>query len=160
MLEIERLSIFKPRYLVRDGRGHVSLWHGAALREGATADIDGQRYELRREGRKRFVLSVAEMVVAVAERAGQHWTVSTDGESYVLRRRSTWRSTIELRSGDEVVGSVRRVASPRGKVMCELPDDLPLAVQAFIGFVVMAIWRRAAASAGGAAASTTAATGG
>jgi hypothetical protein len=151
MLEITRISRFKPRYEVRDRQGGASRWLGRRFREGLEAEIDGRRVELRREGRRRFVLAADDEVLARAERSGRRWTVSAEASTYELGRRKAWRSGMELRQGGEVVGRIERVRAPRRTVACELPEELPAHVRAFIGFVVIAIWNREAASSGGAA---------
>jgi hypothetical protein len=156
MVEIRRVKLFKPRYAVTDSRGAITLWQGRLGREGAAADIDGHAYAVRRDGRKRFVLKADGRELAAAERAGRVWKVSSAGASYELARRSVWRSTFELRAGDGTVGTISR---KRRNVLCELPADLPLTVQAFLGFVAIALWSREAAASSGGSAGAVATTG-
>lgn len=114
-----------------------------------TGDIDGRPYELRRGGRRRFTLVSSDEVLATAEAARRgRWTISGDGCVYELSRRSRWRSEMELRGGAVAVGSIRRARAPRGRVLCDLSPELSPALQAFIGFVALALWNRAAASSG------------
>jgi hypothetical protein len=54
---------------------------------------------------------------------------------------------MELRGADTTHGRVKRARRPR-RVVCDLSDDLPGETQAFVGFVVMALWDRQAAIAG------------
>jgi hypothetical protein len=152
MVQIRRISFIKPRYAVRDSLGAVTLWQGRFGREGASAEIDGERYLVRRDGRKRFVLEAGEGELGAAERDGRQWKVSTGGNEYALAKRSAWRSTFELRLAGSALGTV---SHKRRNVICDLPDDLPPTVQAFVGFVAMALWgREAAASSSGAVAAT------
>jgi hypothetical protein len=116
MVEIRRIKLLGPRYAVRDQRGELAVWRGRLGSEGAVADIDGERYEARRDGRRRFALTAGSREVAAAERSGRS--------------------------------------------VCELPDELPVAVQTFLGFVAPALWNREAVAAGGASAGATASTGG
>lgn len=119
--------------------------------ETMTGEIDGNPLELRRQGRRRFTLVSSETVLATAEAPRRtYWTITADGSSYQLRRRSRWRSDMELRRAGIAVGSIRKGRTPRGQVLCDLPAELSPAVQAFIGFVVLALWNRAAASSGSA----------
>jgi hypothetical protein len=147
VLEIERLSWGQPRYAVRDNDGHGGVWMRRRFRETMTGEIDGEPYELRRDGRRRFTLVSrgTELARAQAARRGQ-WTVLVEGSTYELRRRSAWRSTMDLRRGPTTVGSIRKGGKPRGRVLCELPAELSPAAQAFIGFVVLLLWNRAASS--------------
>lgn len=115
-----------------------------------TGEIDGEPYELRPDGRKRFTLvrRGTELASAEAQRRGA-WTILVQGSTYELRR-SMWRSAMELRSGTITIGSIRRGRAARGRVLCELPAELSPAVQAFIGFVVLLLWNRTASSSGAA----------
>jgi hypothetical protein len=141
--------VFKPRYAVTDSQGFVSDWSGRFGREGATGVVDGETYTFRKDGRKRFVLSVGERDVATAERvdrSGRRWKISSDGREYELVKPSAFRSKFELRVNDVAVGTISR---RRRNTNCDLPDDLPLSVQSFIAFVAMALWSREAAAASG-----------
>ena len=114
-------------------------------------DLDGSPFELRRDGRSRFTLVSSGTVLTTAEATARGcWTISVDGSAYQLRRTSRWRSAMELRRNKIAVGSIRKGRALRGQVLCDLPAELSPAVQAFIGFVVAALWNRAAASSGSA----------
>jgi hypothetical protein len=144
-VKIERLSLLKPRYAVSGG----AVWEGRAFREPLTAEDHGRRLEFRPDGRKRFVLLVDGRESASAARAGREWVVKGEHATYVLRRRSLWRSAMEVLSNGEPIGVVERAHAPRGAVSVELAAEVPATVQAFIGFVAITLWRRAAASSGG-----------
>ncbi len=149
MLEIERLSRLTARYAVRDDRGHRGVWVRRRFRETITGELDGHPYELVRDGRKRFRLMQAGDVVATADAGGRgRWAISVGDSSYELRRRTSWRSEMELRGPGTMIGSIRRGRGPGGKVLCELPPELSPAAQAFVGFLVMTLWSRSAASSG------------
>jgi hypothetical protein len=153
VVEIRRTKGIKPRYEVSDRLGNVSAWAGRFGREGVRADIDGERWEVRREGGKRFVLTVGDRELATADRAKRNrWTIAAAGDAYELKPVSFWRTEMELRGPDTMHGRILRARRPR-RVVCDLSDDLPAEVQAFVGFVVMALWDRQAAIAGATAAS-------
>jgi hypothetical protein len=114
-----------------------------------TGDIDGNSYELRRDGRRRFALTSSDTLLATAEPPRRMpWTITADGSAYQPRHRSRWRSDMELLRGGDTVGSIRKGRARRGRVLCDLPAELSPAVQAFIGLVVLALWNRAAAGSG------------
>jgi hypothetical protein len=138
--------------MVRDDNGHGGVWLRRRFTEAITGEVDGEAYELRPDGRKRFTLVClgTELATAEAKRRGP-WTILVDGSAYELGRRSTWRSAMDLRSGTTTIGSIRKGRAPRGRVLCELPAELSPPVQAFIGFVVLLLWNRAASSSGAAA---------
>jgi hypothetical protein len=156
VLEIERLSWLTPRYAVRDDRGHGGTWVRSRFKETMTGDLDGRQYELARDGRRRFVLMQAGGVVATAD-AGRRgrWAISVGNSAYELRRKSAWRSEMELRADGTTIGSIRKGTAPRGRILCDLPPELSPAAQAFIGFLVVVLWSRAAASSGAAAGAAT-----
>jgi hypothetical protein len=112
-----------------------------------TGELDGQSYELGRDGRRHFFLMQAgvKVATAIAGRRG-HWLISVGDSAYELRRKSAWRSEMELRVHKTAVGSIRK--GPRGQVLCEVLPELSPASQAFIGFLVVTLWRRTAASSG------------
>jgi hypothetical protein len=149
MVEIRKVRFLRPRYAASDG----TLWDGRFGREGASAEIDGERYVVRREGRKRFVLEADGNEVAAVDRDGRTWKVAAGGTEYGFGKLSMWRSTFELRTAGVPVGTVSR---KRRNVICNLPEELPTVVQTFLGFVAMALWNReaAAASAGSTAAAS------
>ena len=150
-VEIERLSWLRPRYALRDDRGRGGLWVRRRFTETLSGEIAGQTYEFERDGRRRFTLVQSGRVLMTADAAGRgRWSIAADNSSYELRRKSPWRSEMELRSGDATIGSIRKGKPPRGKVVCELPTELSLPTQAFIGFLVLTLWNRATASSGAA----------
>ena len=151
MLVIERVSWRAPNYTVRDDAGHTGRWQRRRFAESMTGEVDGTPLELRRDGRRRFTLASSDAVLATAEAPRRtRWTITANGSAYQLRRRSRWRSDMELCRGEVAVGSIRKGRGARGQVLCDLPDGLSPAVQAFVGFVVLALWNRAAASSGSA----------
>jgi hypothetical protein len=151
VLVIERVSWRQPRYAVRDDAGHTGHWTRRRFAEAMTGDIGGNLFELRRDGRRRFTLASSDSVLATAEAPRRApWTITADESAYQLGQRSRLRSDMELRRSGIAVGSIRRGRALRGQVLCDLPAELSPAVQAFIGFVVLALWNRAAASSGSA----------
>jgi hypothetical protein len=146
-MRIERLSWRGSRYAVSGG----SVWEGRRFREPLSADDGGRRLEFSPDGRKRFVLLADGQEIASAARAGREWIVKADHATYVLRRQSRWRSTLEVVRRDQPLGLVRQVRAPKGgAVSVELPDDVPALTRAFIGFVFLTLRNRAAASSGAA----------
>ncbi len=147
MLEIERVSWLKARYAIRL-EGHSGVWERQRLKETMSGDVDGERYDVQRDGRKRFVLMHFDGVLARADAGGRRlWTISAGDSSYELGRRFALRSEMELRRDGATVGWIRRARAPRAKIQCELPSELSPAVQVFVGLVVLTLWNRAAAAA-------------
>ncbi|MBV8734615.1 MAG: hypothetical protein JO120_07540 [Solirubrobacterales bacterium] len=152
MLEVERVSWRTPRYAVRGDDGRGGVWTRRRFGETVTGEIDGEPYELRRDGRRRFALMShgSELARAEATQRGG-WTILVQDATYELRRRSMWHSAMDLRSDAGSLGSIHKARAPRRRIVCELPAELSPAVQAFIAFVVLLLWNRAASSSGAAA---------
>ena len=132
------------------------MWERHRFRETMAGELDGEPYELGRAGRKHFFLAQTGQVLVTADAAKRgRWSISVGDTSFELRRPSAWRSAMELRRGEQPVGSIRKGKAPRGRTVCELPDELSSAVQAFIGFHVITLWNRAAASSGAGAVAAT-----
>src|SRR5690242_20583506 len=122
MLEIARESWRAPRYTVRDDSGNTGTWVRRRFREEIAGELTGHHYELRRQGRRRLTLvgSGAELAIAEATR-GRRWAISFDGFEYELRRKSAWRSEMELvREGSIVVGSIRKGRGRPRTTLCDL----------------------------------------
>jgi hypothetical protein len=146
VVQIRKIKLFKPWYAVTDSQGFVSQWRGRVGREGASGIVDGETYVFRKDGRKWFVLQAGDRELASAERAGRlgrTWNLNVADRHYGFTRPSMWRSSFELRDDGSALGTVSR---KRRNIICDLPDDLPTSVQAFLGFVAMALWNRDAAA--------------
>ena len=142
----------KPCYVVRGDGGHAGLWTRRWFREAMTGEIDGEPFEVRPQGRRRFAIVShgTELARAEATRRGG-WSILVQGATYELQRRAIWRSAMELRCNGVTIGSIHKGRAPRGLIICELPGELSPPVQAFIGFVVLLVGNRAASSSGAAA---------
>jgi hypothetical protein len=149
VLEIERVTRSWRRYTVRDERVVHGVWTYRGLGGLVEGDLDGQRYQIRRRRGNSFELIASGAVLATASsRRGGRWSIAVGEARYELRRRSARHATMEVWHGSGVVGSVRKQGIGRGIVRCDLPAELAVPIQAFIGFVAVAIWSRARADVG------------
>jgi hypothetical protein len=149
MFEIERTSWLGRRYAVRDDAGRGGEWQPRGrLSEELTGEIGGAAYELRRDGRTRFVLTRNGEELATATAAKRRWTIEAGGTRYELAQPSKGPWHMELRRGAETIGRISRGRSSRGKFVCELPAELDPALQVFVGLVAMTLWGRAVSSTG------------
>jgi len=163
VLVIERASRWRTRWTVSDDDGPRGLWkRRRRLGEAMMGELDGNPFELRADGRNFFALVSSGTVLAAAHADRRnHWTVYVEESArdlraddaarveYELRQTSAWHSDLELRRGGIAVGSIRKRGYREGgalrslwygrPVLCDLPAELSLAVQTFIGFVVIAL---------------------
>jgi hypothetical protein len=114
MLVIDRVSWSKPRYTVHDDAGNNGHLIRQRFGESATGEIDGEPFEMRRAGRRRFSFARSGTVLATDE-AGKRgrWTIlAADGSEYQLQRGSRWRSNMELYRSGARVGAIRKGRAP------------------------------------------------
>ncbi|MDQ6806042.1 MAG: hypothetical protein M3065_13995 [Actinomycetota bacterium] len=127
MLEIERVSWLKARYAIRL-EGHSGVWERQRLKETMSGDVDGERYDVQRDGRKRFVLMHFDGVLARADAGGRRlWTISAGDSSYELGRRFALRSEMELRRDGARLGGFagRGRRAPRFSASCRPSSRRP-----------------------------------
>ncbi len=66
----------------------------------------------------------------------------------VLRATSLTRLEFKVMHGDLQIGSIRRRSLMSRSAIVDVPDDLPVPIQAFLTFLVYAYWRRRGRAAG------------
>jgi hypothetical protein len=149
MLMARKPSVWRGRYeLLADGRV-ISVWEPRVWRTAGSFELAGRRYEVTGNawGTRYTMTDQVGMAVATADRVGRkRWTVSAEGRTYQFQRPSWFRSEERLLSGDQPVGSVRRVSVWRGDTVADLPG-LSLPVQVFVLVVVLTMWNAQAAAA-------------
>lgn len=139
--------------ITRDGEevGHLVL---TRLRETATFTVNDVEFKFYREGLVSgdFVLDFQGSAIAVAQKPSafrQRFTVSFKEHDYVLAAASAMGRAFVLRAGEEEVGHIRPFNMLSRKAEVDLPDEVPLPVQAFCLWLVLVLWQRAAAAASG-----------
>lgn len=137
--------------LVQDDR-EVGRLTPAALRERATFAVKDVAFAFYREGmRGDFVLEFEGSALARAQKPSvftRRFMLEFEGRSYTLAAASAWKRAFVLREGDAEVGRVRPLSAFHNKTEIDLPDALPLPVQAFVFWLVLILWERAAAASG------------
>jgi hypothetical protein len=157
MLRAAPRSWFSNTYLIAEDGVSVAALNLAVFREAAALRIDGDEYRLYREGWASgdFVLERNGAIVVRAAKPSAFrnlFEIDYNGQRFRLQRESAWRREFGLYRGEGRIG----VLAPEGMwsrvAQGELPAELPLAVRAFIIWLMLLIWRRndsAAASAAG-----------
>lgn len=153
MIDAVPAAWFSSKFkLVRDGR-EVGLLEPAALSERATFAVKDVAFEFYREGLVGdFVLAFEDAALARADKPSaltRRFVVIVEDRRYVLEAESALQRAFVFRNeGDE---AVRGRIAPKGaltrKATIDLPDDLPLPVQAFCFWLVLVLWNRAAGAA-------------
>ena len=114
---------------------------------GATMTIGGKSYVAAREGvmSAAFYLEVDGNRVARAERASAFkgsFTLQAGGRIYLLSPASMFGRAFVLTENGSKVGSIVRSGFFSRMSTAVLPDDLALEVQAFLIWLVIAMWQR------------------
>jgi hypothetical protein len=124
----------------------------AWIREGAEVTIGDVACKLYREGifSGAFVLEAGgfPLVQAVKPSALLRSFDITYDEThrYTLRARTIIARTFDLLHDGQVVGTIYPDHAFTRKMTAELPEELPLAVQVFMIWLVILLWKRAAQS--------------
>ena len=154
MLEARPAGTFSRDYVVTAPDGHVvATIDPAWFRERAEVVMDGSTYACRSRGifRPEFTLAVADRTIAIVRRRGafsRRLEVEVAWRRFELRPRSIWSRAFELVGDDgKPCGAIARRGFFRRDAVIDLPEELPSAVQVFLFWVVLVIWRRAAAAA-------------
>jgi hypothetical protein len=159
MPHIVPLGMFSHGFdLVSDSAQPAAGFRGSVWRESGDIHADGQEFEFRREGRRRFVLDGRHGLVASASRRGlmsSAWDVFVGERQYDLVHAGFMTRAYVLRAGGVDIGRVAKAGMLKRGATVDFPPDLPLAAQVFISAVVITQWRRDdAANSGGSAAAS------
>lgn len=153
MLDALPLAWYSSNFkLLRDDR-EVGVLTPAKLSERATFAVKDVTFECYREGLMGdFVLEFEGAPLARADKPSaltRRFVVIVEDRRYVLEAESALQRTFVFRDeGDEaVLGRIAPKGALTRKATIDLPDDLPLPVQAFCFWLVLVLWNRAAAAA-------------
>ena len=152
MLEAVPRHLFSYDFVVRSASGDVATLDVALWRERAEFELDGVPYRMYREGLMSgaFILERAGFPIATAAKPSAFraaFELETGGRSYSLRRLSIFSRHFGLFSGDTQIGSVRPASIFTRRTLIELPRDWSPALQLFVFWLALVIWKREEAAA-------------
>jgi hypothetical protein len=155
MIDAAPLAWYSSKFkLFRDGR-EVGLLKPGLLTERATFEVKDVTFEFYREGWvSDFVLEFEGATLARADKPSaltRRFVLTIEGQCYVLEAESAWRRAFRLRAehDEEVLGRIAPKSPFTRRATLDLPEDLPLPVQAFCFWLVVVLWNRAAAATAG-----------
>lgn len=124
------------------------------LCEKATLDLDEATLSIHRtrDPGRPWVLERDGRVLARARKPSffrDRFVLELGGEELEFRSRGLLSRTFELRREDTVLGQVDRVGLLGREVELHLPDEWPVALQAFVFFLARIVWNRHQAAAAG-----------
>lgn len=147
-LEFGPKGLFTMRnYAIVKSGAPVGEIVGHRMGGGATINIGGKSYEAAREGvmSSAYYLESGGNRIARAERTSAFkgsFTLQAGGRTYLLSRASAFGRAFALTENEVKVGSIARMGFFSRMSAAELPDDLALEVQAFLIWLVIAMWQR------------------
>jgi hypothetical protein len=138
--------------LMRDGVEIGQIDCGGARRPAALT-VGSASYNPVSEGvlRTKFHLDAGGTRIADVELAGtffRRFVVHAGAKTCTLKVASWFGRSFILTENDVEVGRIARSGFFTARCRAELPDDLPLPVQAFLIWLVLITWRRQAVTAG------------
>jgi hypothetical protein len=92
-----------------------------------------------------FIIERGGQVLARATKpsAFRHaFLVNYNGKTYSLRRPSVWRRAFALLDGERQIGSVSPNSMWTRDATADLPRDWPMAIKAFVIWLVIILWKR------------------
>jgi hypothetical protein len=153
MLTLVPKGWFTWRFSVEDSMGTaVAELNLTAWRERGSLIIGGREHQMSRTSLTGpFVLTLDDAEVAQAVKLSvfrYEFTITHAGAEYTLKRVSTWRRQFDLLQGDQKLGSVAPLSLLSRRAKIDLPYNLDLALQGFVAWLTLLMWKRDADSAG------------
>ncbi len=151
-IEFAPKSLFAARsYTLKRGGVEIGRIDCGGIRQPASIVIGDATFRPARDGvlRTTYHLDGNGSRLASAAPAGaasRRFTVEAGARAYTLAVTSWSGRRFTLSENGAAVGTIARTGFFTTKCKADLPDDLPLEVQAFLIWLVIIIWRRQAAT--------------
>ncbi len=145
MLHLRKKSLFSNKYIAEEEGIAVAELSLSRWRSQAELTIQARGLKLTKQGilKDSFgLLDGNSVIVKVTQPSGwrPRFVFHFDERDFEIRHKAWYSSTLLVKSGESVVGSIH----PRGLFATEanvdLPDSLPLALRVFIGWIAMIRW--------------------
>jgi hypothetical protein len=152
MLRAVPKSWFSPGYKLLENNNTIAIVEISRWREAGELIIRGSTYRVYRQGLMSgfFVLEDdAGSILARAEKPSalyRSFLVEHGGKTYTLEAESSLFRKFILSDGGRQIGSVYPESALTRKSVVDLPEEIPLAVRAFMFWLVMILWKRASDS--------------
>ena len=147
MIEAVPTGLFRSDFELHKHRRPVAKLDVSMWREKAEVEIEGERYTFRREGTFSgpFLLERGGEQLARAVKPSafrREFEILVRGRTFTLRKMSPWRREFGLYVHEQRVGGVTPCAWYTRRSVLRLPDDWSAAMQAFVFWLALIIWRR------------------
>ena len=154
MLEAAPRHFLSNDFVLRSSDRTIAELDVSAWRERAEFELEGVSYRLYREGfmSGAFVLERAGVIVARAVKPSvfrARFELDIGGQAFTLRKASVFSSRFAVFAGDRQVGEIRRARLFTRRAILELPSEWSAAIQLFVFWLALVIWKREARAAAG-----------
>ena len=152
LIEFAPKSLFAARYYtLKRGGAAIGQIDCGGIRQPASIVLGDATFRPARDGVLRTTYHLdgngARLASAAPAGAGfRRFTVDAGARTYTLAVTSWAGRRFTLSENGTAVGTIARIGFFSTKCQADLPDDLPLEVQAFLIWLVVIIWRRQAAT--------------
>jgi hypothetical protein len=121
------------------------------LTSNGQLELEEGTYQLYREGRFSgdFLLELNGNVVARASKPSafqNRFEIETADRRFVLRKPSSINRKLIVVDGQQEIGSIYPLGTFTRRTHVDLPDDWPVAIRAFLFWIVFNVWKRANAA--------------
>jgi len=148
MLRIVPKSLFNWTFKIFQGGQPIAVIDRSMVREAGELILEEAYYKLYREGliNGRYLLERDDAIVAWAEKPSAFrnvFEVNYGEQRYVLKKKSAFLRLFLLELEGRTVGTMRPVRAFTRTAEADFPDHLPVAVQVFMVWLVLILWKRA-----------------
>lgn len=161
MLRAAPTAWYSSNFRLFQNDTEVGLLKLARLKERASFAVKEVEFEMYREGLiGDFVLSFQGNILARADKTSvltRTFEITVEEQRYVLEAESSMQRAFQLRAaeagedgetdGNNMLGRIAPEGVFTRRATIDLPDGVPLPVQAFCFWLVLVMWNRAAAAA-------------
>jgi hypothetical protein len=151
MIEAVPKSAFSKDFILRSGNGELAELDVSGWRESAEFELEGVLHRLYRESPLGdFVLERDGTVIARATKPSAFratFRLQVSGHDLTLRKISVWRRDFGVFDGEEMVGRIAPVKWYGRRAAVEVPEHWNLALEIFLFWLVLLMWRRENAAA-------------
>ena len=146
MLQATPRNWFSRTYALTRGDRRLATLELGRFREAGSLEIDGEPYEFSRApGWGEFVLSHGGGEVCRAKKPTvfrRRFELTYGGEIFQLTCRGFLGPRYDLEHGGSVIGQISRYSLFSRDVTVDLPQRLPVEIQAFLTWLVLLMMRR------------------
>lgn len=147
MIEAKIHGFFKQRCEVALGGAPLTTMD-FIRREGSTYQLQGEPYEISKDGRKEFALSSSGVLYATGTLArNKNWTISGSTGQFEVVKPKFFGQEWHVHAGGQQIGVIRKRSFFDRTMEAVIEPAMPLPAQVFAVYLVLVLLRRQQAAA-------------